>query len=417
MRCNTLKVNVWIVFSAILFARVAHGQILAKDSIAPINQIVNATSMAPFFKALKNRDKQKVHILHLGDSHIQMGYLSERLRLKMDSLYRIDDFGATFPYQIAKHNTFYTRAKANIGKWSWASILNDKTAIKSGFSGFWVNTRDTIASLQFALRQQEREKENFSRVSIFFKSDAMCTINLRGYNMQDSSVKISPISSKETEFDGYNGRWRKLEIVFSEQVNSLLIEINNPIPVLGFTLYGLSLENAEESGLMYSACGVGGAQFKHFAQNSLIALEQIKELSPDLLIFSYGSNESYTNSFTAEAYGNMLHDLVQKIRQQMPHVSILFTGPPDTRSHNIYPRNANAIAQVLTEVAFTENCAFWDLRKQMGGENSIYQWLQKGLAAKDQLHFTKKGYYLQAEWLSEAINNAYELVNQSKKNE
>jgi hypothetical protein len=53
----------------------------------------------------------------------------------------------------------------------------------------------------------------------------------------------------------------------------------------------------------------------------------------------------------------------------------------------------------------------------MGGENSIYPWLKKGLAAKDQLHFTKKGYYLQAELLSEAINNAYELVNQKVKNE
>jgi len=412
-----LQLNVCILLIEILFARVAHGQILTKDSIAPINQLVNAASMAPFFKALNNRDKQKVHILHLGDSHIQMGYLSERLRLKMDSLYRIDDFGATFPYQIAKHNTFYTRSKAHLGKWSWGSILNDKTVIKSGFSGFWVNTIDTIASMQFTLQQQDIEKENFSNVSIFFKSDDLCTINLRGYNMQDSSVKITPISSTETEFDGYNGRWRKLDVVFSEQVNRLLLEINNPVPVLGFTLYGLSLENSEESGLMYSACGVGGAQFKHFAQNSLIAVEQIKELSPDLIIFSYGSNESYTNSFTDEAYGNMLHNLVQEIRQKMPHVSILFTGPPDTRSHNIYPRNANAIAQVLTKVAFTENCAFWDLRLQMGGENSIYKWLQKGLAAKDKLHFTKKGYYLQAEWLSEAINNAYELFNQSVKNE
>lgn len=417
MRSYRLKVNVWILLVVTLFARGSHAQILSKDSIAPNFQLVNASSMAPFFKALSNRNKQKVHILHLGDSHIQMGYLSERLRLKMDSLYRIDDFGATFPYQIAKHNTFYTRSKANAGKWTWGSILNDKTAIKSGFSGFWVNTRDTFASVQFALRQQDKEKEHFKNASIFFKSDDLSTISLKAYDLQDSSIKISPISTTETEFNGSDGKWRKLDVVFSEQVNRLLIEINNPIPVLGFTLYGLSLENSENSGLRYSACGVGGAQFKHFAQNSSIALEQIKQLSPDLVIFSYGSNESYMSTFTEEAYGTMLHNLVKEIRQLMPHVSILFTGPPDTRSHNIYPRNANAIAQVLSRVAIADNCAFWDLRKQMGGENSIYPWLQKGLAAKDKLHFTKKGYYLQAEWLSDAINNAFELFNQSVKNE
>jgi hypothetical protein len=409
--------NACILLYAILLAGVSQGQILSKDSIAPTNQLVNAASMAPFFKALSNRDKQKVHILHLGDSHIQMGYLSERLRLKMDSIYRIQDFGATFPYQIAKHNTFYTRSKVHIGKWSWGSILNDKTSIKSGFSGFWVNTVDTFASIQFSLRQQDTEKENFTNVSIFFKLDDLGTISLKAYNMKDSSVKISPISSTETEFDGINGRWRKLDVQFSEEVSRLQIEINNPIPVIGFTLFGLSLQNSEKSGLMYSACGVGGAQFKHFVQNSVFALEQIKHLSPDLIIFSYGSNESYYSAFKEEIYEQMLHDLVQEIRKQMPHVSILFTGPPDTRSHNIYPRNANAIAQVLTRVANTENCAFWDLRAQMGGENSIYPWLQKGLAAKDQLHFTKKGYYLQAELLFEAINNAYELVNQKVKNE
>ncbi len=417
MGFNKIQLNVYISLVAIFFAGVSKGQTMSKDSIAPNNELVNAASMIPFFKALSNRDKQKVHILHLGDSHIQMGYLSERLRQKMDSLYRIGDFGATFPYQLAKHNTFYTRSKANVGKWTWGSILNDKTSIKSGFSGFWVNTLDTFASMQFSLRQQDAAKENFTNVSIFFKLDDLGTISLKAYNMKDSSVKISPISSTETEFDGINGRWRKLDVLFSEQVSRLQIEINNPIPLIGFTLYGLNLQNSEQSGLMYTACGVGGAQFKHFAQNSVFALEQIKQLSPDLIIFSYGSNESYYSAFKEETYEQMLHNLVQEIRKQMPHVSILFTGPPDTRSHNIYPRNANAIAQVLTRVAKTENCAFWDLRAQMGGENSIYPWLQKGLAAKDQLHFTKKGYYLQAEWLSEAINNAYELVNQKVTNE
>jgi hypothetical protein len=417
MGFNKLQLNVCISLVAILFAGVSKGQTMFQDSIAPKNEIVNAASMIPFFKALSNRDKQKVHIMHLGDSHIQMGYFSERLRQKMDSLYIINDFGATFPYQLAKHNTFYTRSKVHVGKWTWGSILNDKTSIKSGFSGFWVNTLDTFASMQFSLRQQDAAKENFTNVSIFFKLDDLGTISLKAYNMKDSSIKISPFSSIETEFNGINGRWRKIDVQFSEEVSRLQIEINNPIPVIGFTLFGLSLQNSENSGLMYTACGVGGAQFKHFAQNSVFALEQIKQLSPNLIIFSYGSNESYYSAFKEEIYEQMLHNLVQDIRKQMPHVSILFTGPPDTRSHNIYPRNANAIAQVLTRVAKTENCAFWDLRAQMGGENSIYPWLQKGLAAKDLLHFTKKGYYLQAEWLSDAINNAYELVNQNVKNE
>lgn len=417
MRYSSLKVNVWIFLLAILFAETSYGQIAENDTIAPINQIVNAASMAPFFKALNNRDKQKVQVLHLGDSHIQMGYLSERLRQRMDSMYHIDNFGATFPYQIAKHNTFYTRSKVHRGRWTWGSILNDKTRMKSGFSGFWVNTLDTLASIQFSLRQQDTKKENFTNISIFFKLDDLGTIGLKAYNMKDSSVKISPISSTEIEFDGVDGKWRKLDAIFAEEVNRLQIEVNNPIPLIGFTLYGLSLQNSEKSGLEYTAFGVGGAQFKHFAQNSSFALEQIKQLSPNLLIFSYGSNESYLSSFKEELYEQMLQRLVQEIRQIMPHVSILFTGPPDTRSHNIYPRNANAIAKVLTRVATTENCAFWDLRAQMGGENSIYSWLQKGLAAKDQLHFTKKGYYLQAEWLSEAINNAYGLYNKSVENE
>ena len=300
MGFNKLQLNVCISLVAILFAGVSKGQTMFQDSIAPKNEIVNAASMIPFFKALSNRDKQKVHIMHLGDSHIQMGYLSERLRQKMDSLYIINDFGATFPYQIAKHNTFYTRSKVHVGKWTWGSILNDKTSIKSGFSGFWVNTLDTFASIQFSLRQQDTEKENFTNVSIFFKLDDLGTISLKAYNMKDSSVKISPISSTETEFDGINGRWRKLDVQFSEEVSRLQIEINNPIPVIGFTLFGLSLQNSEKSGLMYSACGVGGAQFKHFVQNSVFALEQIKHLSPDLIIFSYGSNESYYSAFKEE---------------------------------------------------------------------------------------------------------------------
>ena len=52
----------------------------------------------------------------------------------------------------------------------------------------------------------------------------------------------------------------------------------------------------------------------------------------------------------------------------------------------------------------------------MGGNGSLFKWLKNGLASKDQLHFTKEGYTLQAKLLTIAIFDAFNnMVGENEK--
>lgn len=61
----------------------------------------------------------------------------------------------------------------------------------------------------------------------------------------------------------------------------------------------------------------------------------------------------------------------------------------------------------MWNLAKESNGAYWDLFEIMGGLNSIRLWERAGLAQRDKVHFTKKGYHLNADLLFIAFRDAY----------
>ncbi len=61
----------------------------------------------------------------------------------------------------------------------------------------------------------------------------------------------------------------------------------------------------------------------------------------------------------------------------------------------------------MLELAEETDCAVWDFYKVMGGLRSVVKWQNNGLAAKDRVHLTAKGYKLQGDLLFDALMKAY----------
>jgi hypothetical protein len=59
------------------------------------------------------------------------------------------------------------------------------------------------------------------------------------------------------------------------------------------------------------------------------------------------------------------------------------------------------------DLAEETGCAVWNFYEIMGGLRSINQWYDNGLATKDKIHLTKKGYTLQGDLLYEALKYDY----------
>jgi lysophospholipase L1-like esterase len=63
----------------------------------------------------------------------------------------------------------------------------------------------------------------------------------------------------------------------------------------------------------------------------------------------------------------------------------------------------------MHELAISEGVAVWDLFEIMGGLGSAKIWEEHGLAQRDKVHFTFKGYRLLGDMLFEALLTDYQL--------
>ena len=72
--------------------------------------------------------------------------------------------------------------------------------------------------------------------------------------------------------------------------------------------------------------GVNGATCLTFTHPDRIA--EIAALKPELLILSFGTNESHNRSYNINVHYNQMDELVKLLRDSLPNVPILLTTPP-----------------------------------------------------------------------------------------
>ena len=66
--------------------------------------------------------------------------------------------------------------------------------------------------------------------------------------------------------------------------------------------------------------------------------------------------------------------------------------------------NAREVFYILAE---KHDAALWDLFNIMGGMESMMRWEEEGLAKKDKIHFTNKGYILIGDLFFNALMRFY----------
>jgi lysophospholipase L1-like esterase len=170
-------------------------------------------------------------------------------------------------------------------------------------------------------------------------------------------------------------------------------------------LQGLTFES-DSRGMQYHSLGINGAEVTSFLRNSLEP--QLQILNPDLVIISLGTNDAYMAEFDEKAFKRNYGTLIQRIKKVAPQASILLTTPGDSYRSRKYTNynNAKATKQIL-DLAEETGCAVWNFYEIMGGLRSVNQWYANGLATKDKIHLTKKGYTLQGDLLYEALKHDY----------
>ena len=165
----------------------------------------------------------------------------------------------------------------------------------------------------------------------------------------------------------------------------------------------------------YTDMGVNGATCLTFTHPERIA--DIVALKPELLILSFGTNESHNRSYKANLHYNQMDELIQLLRDSLPGIPILLTTPPGSydsfrqrrrrRTYAINPRTAVA-AETIRNYAKNHRLLVWDMYNVVGGrQRACVNWTEAKLMRPDHVHYLPEGYILQGNLLYQALINAY----------
>ncbi|WP_067146196.1 GDSL-type esterase/lipase family protein [Pseudotamlana agarivorans] len=425
---------VLLIFSLLLSTSI-FAQHYVLDSITPslghlINFEANTLKFADkspafdrFFAKLDSiysGKKDKLHIFHIGGSHIQGDFYSNKMRTYLQNMNAnsTGQRGFVFPYHLAHtNNPLSYRISTNTeSKWQGyrCSITSDSIAWGlAGITGAFRDVSDTII-VKANHRNYNIDRYNFNKLRVFYntwKDD----YNL---NVLDSTL----VSSDTINYDKMYREFRFKTAVDSVSFALQLKDTTNIHPE--FAMMGMEFMN-NNPGIEYTSIGVNGASFKLFDRSAYFE-RQFDLYHPDLFIISIGTNDAYMpeDKFDAENFRYYYKSFIDMIQRKNPDCAILLTVPNDSYYKRKKP-NPNTITQeqIILEIAQEYNMAVWDCFEIMGGLGSSQKWYKNNLMPKDRVHFTLFGYSVKADlmlvamvkaWASSTGRNAEELLNYFK---
>ncbi len=357
------------------------------------------------FEKLAFEGTCEISIVHMGGSHVQAGFLTDKMRHNFTQMIygAQGERGFLFPFDLAKSNS----PKSIQCKWTgdWTGQRNSVKADTAvwGVSGINAITRSRNASITLSALNYDSVAYTFSKVKLYF--NATSNINIEG----DSLNNWTDLS--------YCGKGC-VEISLSKptEVFQLNIASTDTMPCL-FTLQGIYLQQ-EQRGITYNAIGVNGANSGSFLRCELLP-DQLQTVYPDLVILGIGVNDANVppDQFNAQAYEAKYDSLIRTILKVNPEACFLFLNNNDTYIGGTTPNtNVFRVRDVINKLADRYDGGVYDFFAVMGGLGSIKKWEEQKLAALDKIHLTKKGYELQADLIAIAFRNSLGNFLDKKRN-
>lgn len=165
-------------------------------------------------------------------------------------------------------------------------------------------------------------------------------------------------------------------------------------------------------GLVYHTMGINGATTSHFMLAE--KLEAIAGLHPDLIILSFGTNESHNKRYDASEHHLQLDSILHQLRIHCPQAEVMLTTPPGSyiRRRRRGPRIINTltphVVETLQHFAAEHQLPLWDMYNIVGGKKyACLNWTNGKFMQRDRVHYTHGGYLLQGDLLAEAILKSF----------
>lgn len=354
---------------------------------------------APGGSVRQNTSDTLFTIIQIGDSHIQGDYFSGEIRKQLQGFYGNAGQGILFPYALAKSFGPRGTVVKPLGVWIGLKTMTGGLKAPLGLTGYGATTLSSASSLSIEFNEKFNEPQ-FQKINIWHSAD---------------SQSYSPILSNPFQWTGsqfYPSGWGISSYQSTSSTNQFQITLSKIGPNQNhFGFYGFELIPNKQRGVVYHHCGVVGAQFTHLIDKAPWTIEQIQHLKPDIIIFSFGTNEAYNGKLDTLDYTQQVQAFLHKLSLACPQTAIILTTAPDTRSRNRIPPMQRPVNNQLKTIAAREKLTLYDLNAAMGGWGSLHTWYNHQLTISDKLHFNSAGYALQGQLFTLSLMQAYNKVN------
>lgn len=337
-----------------------------------------------------------VSIMHIGDSHIQAGFLSVTVMNRLQQRFGSAGRGLIFPLKLARTNEPYDYLIRSESKWNKSLCVQRTHKIPMGLGGLSIETDDEQFTFEIRASVGNNDTDHsFNKVTVFHHEKAPELV----------------VTDQGIDFHSEKSKYAFASVVsLNKRVNKLHLTSTVRSEKDSAIYYGFNLENGK-SGILYHAVGLNGAQFRHYASAQHFA-QQMTILAPQLFIFSLGTNEAFRGKLMEKYFFAEIDRIIEPIHKANPQASILITTPPDclganvkkTQSSNV---NISYVRQSLIRYATSKGYAYWDLYSILGGDNSAYKLYQAGYLAEDGVHFKKDGYTILGNLFYDALISNY----------
>ncbi len=374
------------------------------------NIIFNGADWSPLFAemaALRAVDSvpssQVVSMVHIGDSHLQAGFFTEAVRVPLQRNFGNAGRGLVVPLKMAKTNEPRDYSIVPAGTWNFSRCVGKKwSQYTPGVGGIAVVPTTEKIDLTVSTLSKVDDCAGFRTVRLFHAP----VDSFPGIIAEPFCVSGESCAPFLTQFS------------WDEPVCSVHLQgkIDNTVDSLA--IYGASLETGEE-GILYHTIGNNGAFYRSYAAIPGFP-EQVAALSPQLIVVSLGTNESFSTTLTREELYGQIDEVISGLRRENPDALLLLTTPAECARRRVrwvkrrrqvtYSPNSRVelVCETIRSYARDHELAYWDWYEVSGGKGSSTAWSKGGYMSTDRTHCSESGYRVQGEMLYRTLMKSYQ---------
>lgn len=338
---------------------------------------------------------ETVHIMHYGDSQIEMDRISSVFRQYLQEEFGGMGAGILPPIQTIPTFTISQSYSGDLqrfvvyGDTSQPRASHRRYGLLATFAQVYSNA--TISAGARNSKNAQEKAKKFQRLSVIVgNNQPNFTVVCKGQTQQIKQDK------KGITVLNFN---------FTEPISHATITLNGVAEVYGVSLSG-------KNGISLSNVPMRGASGTIFTRiDSATLAQSYQTMNVALIIMQFGGNmmPQIKGEKSINNYMNNIGRQIQYLKRVNPHAEILFIGPSDMatridgklQTYTYLPQ----LNEALKNMVLKNNAVYWDMFNVMGGKNSMTQWVKHSppWAGPDHVHFTEAG----ANQISIVLSNSF----------